>query len=293
MNKDKEEETEKKQLLISFSGGRTSAFMTKFILESEIYKDYEKVVVFANTGKERLETLDFVNECDLKWNFNVRWIEAEFHEQWGKKNWYGNTDYKNASRNGEPFEAYIKKERLPNQKYPNCSGRLKSIPIHKFMRYEMKWKNYYTAIGIRSDETQRINWESANKNKFIYPLVTDLRVDTEFIRKFWLSQDFDLQLKDYEGNCDMCWKKSKRKLMTLVLENPKMMDWWKEMETKYGDGVYTFWRGGEFTDDIIEEAMNEDFNKAIDEYHEMELSDEEKCSYDIDLDAEASCFCKE
>ena len=38
-------------IVISFSGGRTSAYMTKFILNNEKYSDYNKVIVFANTGR--------------------------------------------------------------------------------------------------------------------------------------------------------------------------------------------------------------------------------------------------
>ena len=46
------------------SGGRTSAFMTKKILD-EYSDQYEIVVCFANTGQENDATLDFVKECPL------------------------------------------------------------------------------------------------------------------------------------------------------------------------------------------------------------------------------------
>jgi predicted phosphoadenosine phosphosulfate sulfurtransferase len=49
-------------ILLSFSGGRTSAFMAKLIFELPKYKNFKKLVVFANTGKEKEETLKFVNE---------------------------------------------------------------------------------------------------------------------------------------------------------------------------------------------------------------------------------------
>lgn len=57
-------------LLISFSGGRTSAFMTKFIIE-HYGKNADTHILFANTGKENEETLVFVNECSKRWNMPI------------------------------------------------------------------------------------------------------------------------------------------------------------------------------------------------------------------------------
>ena len=65
-----------KQLLISFSGGATSAYMTKLLLEKLNPNEYEIKVVFANTGKEREETLEFVRDCDIRWGFNTVWVEC-------------------------------------------------------------------------------------------------------------------------------------------------------------------------------------------------------------------------
>lgn len=59
--------------LVCFSGGRTSAFMSKMIKESGIA---DCVYVFANTGQERNETLDFVNQCDQRFGLGVVWVEA-------------------------------------------------------------------------------------------------------------------------------------------------------------------------------------------------------------------------
>ena len=58
-----------RNILISFSGGRTSAFMAKFC--KEYYCNDNLLFCFANTGKEREETLDFVHQCDKQFDLNV------------------------------------------------------------------------------------------------------------------------------------------------------------------------------------------------------------------------------
>ena len=51
----------KKNLLVTVSGGRSSARMARHIQNHTKYADYNKVFVFCNTGMERPETL--INYC--------------------------------------------------------------------------------------------------------------------------------------------------------------------------------------------------------------------------------------
>ena len=64
-------------ILISFSGGRSSALMLRMLTQQcKSLNDY--IILFANTGKERPETLEFVHEIETKWNLPINWIEADF-----------------------------------------------------------------------------------------------------------------------------------------------------------------------------------------------------------------------
>lgn len=217
------------KLLISFSGGRTSAYMTKWCLENLKYK-YEMVVVFANTGKEFEETLEFVNKCDIEWGFNVIWLEAVINNK-NKGTTCKIVDYKTASRNGEPFEEMIKKYGIPNVSYLHCTRELKTQPINAYKKL-IGWEKCYTAIGIRVDEIDRVS-PTAKKNRYIYPLVSHNPKTKNDINYFWKNQSFKLNLKGYEGNCDLCFKKSLRKLLTIVKERPDSVLWWSSMEFKY------------------------------------------------------------
>ena len=61
---------------ISFSGGRTSAYMLYKVLEAhQMSLPQEAKVLFCNTGKEDNATLDFVNECSVRWGVEITWLE--------------------------------------------------------------------------------------------------------------------------------------------------------------------------------------------------------------------------
>jgi len=269
-------------LLVSFSGGRTSAFMAKFLKER--YPDRQMLFVFANTGKEREETLVFVDKCDKEFDLNLVWLEADVNEEKGKGTVYKIVNFETASRNGEPFEAVIKKYGLPSKLYRHCTRELKENPIHKYAK-EILGSDYLTALGIRADEKHRLKTNSKN----IYPLA-EIGVDEVFIRNWWKRQSFDLELKDYEGNCDLCFLKSTRKKLTLISENPNVADWWNDMEQKYNSTYQSKFdeiRNLSILD--LVELSKQPFRKAIDKAEEREQMPQ---LFEPEFDLEYDCFCK-
>jgi len=272
------------KILISFSGGRTSAFMAKLIQEHPIYKDYQKLFVYANTGKEAEATLEFIDKCDKEFNLNLIWVEADVVHEKQKGTQYNITNFKDAKRKGEPFTEVVKKYGLPSKLYRHCTRELKEIPISKYAR-DILGKDYITAIGIRADEKHRLG----NDPKKVYPLA-ELGIDEQIVRNFWDRQPFDLELKDYQGNCDLCFLKSVRKKLTIIKENPKTADWWLDLEVnniEEGRPMLDVYRNLSM-DDLINMAKNP-FRKAIDQH---ELRQQQSNLFDIDLDLEFDCFCK-
>lgn len=300
----------KKKLLISFSGGRTSAFMTKYILENKA-DDYDTIVVFANTGKEREETLEFVRDCDLYFGFNTVWIEAVTNPVHKKGVTAKVVSFDTASRAGEPFEAMIQKHGIPNPAEPHCTRELKKYAIRAYAR-SIGWKDYKTAIGIRIDEAGRVSKER-QKEKLVYPLIEWIPITKIDINRFWSEQKFDLILKSYEGNCDCCWKKSFRKLYTLAKEKPEMFEWWEKMEKKYENFIPVtkvkmqgqtkrFFRTKKTVADILEESkeafeMATDDSKVVDAHSRLTHVVKDKLDYrdlykiadSVDLGIEETC----
>ena len=102
-----------KPAVISFSGGRTSAYLLKRIVDAYGGRLPDGVfVAFSNTGMERPETLDFVDICGREWGVSIHWLEF----LWDAPHRTRIVDHATASRNGEPYAALIdRKGFLPSQ----------------------------------------------------------------------------------------------------------------------------------------------------------------------------------
>lgn len=231
----KNSEAGAKNLLVSFSGGETSAFMSQWLNNHYEEYGYENIVfVFANTGLENEQTLEFVERCDKHFKLNVQWVEADVQQGLRKGTGFYITDFDNASRNGDPFESMIKKYGIPNQAFPHCTRELKQAPIKAFGKEWFNGEKYHTAIGIRQDEADRMN-AKAKEMGFIYPLISSKMIPATkpMINFYWRSMPFRLELKGYQGNCVTCWKKADKKLYQIAQENPKAFEFMAEMERKY------------------------------------------------------------
>lgn len=170
--------------VISFSGGRTSAYMLWRILQSNDGLPEDALVCFANTGKEYEATLQFVKDCQDKWSVDIKWLEYLPEDPKFKL-----VSFETASRNGEPFEALItKKNYLPNPVTRFCTVELKIRTIHKYVK-SLGWDHNETMdwVGIRADEPRR----AAKIARERMPLVAS-GITAEDVGNFWRNNSFDL-----------------------------------------------------------------------------------------------------
>jgi len=238
----------KEPAAISFSGGRTSAYMLWRVLQSHggTLPDYIKVV-FANTGKEMPQTLDFVRDCGEQWGVDIIWVELcdlqrTVHDE--KRNvidrGYKIVDHATASRNGEPFDIFLDgMDALPNPIVRSCTASLKIRAIKWYLEsigFETPWTQL---IGIRGDEPRRaanLHGKLSEGQEAWCPLFVD-GVTAGDVGGFWKKQNFDLALHNdngttVEGNCDLCFLKSRGKRMSIIRENPHLADWWIAAERR-------------------------------------------------------------
>lgn len=209
---------------ISFSGGRTSAYMLHRVLESNGGLPKDATVCFANTGREDEATLRFVRDCAESWQVPIVWLE------------FGGAvvSFETASRNGEPFSALIdKKSYLPNPIARFCTSDLKIKPIDVYLK-ALGWVEFEMMVGIRADEPRRV----AKMAHLSTPLAR-AGVTRPDVMEFWAANRFDLDLRSDDGltplgNCDLCFLKGGAQILSLIREKPSRAIWWAAQEEKIG-----------------------------------------------------------
>ena len=223
--------------LLSISGGRTSGFMLRQIIDAHGGKLPSDVVpVFCNTGLEHEATLLFLKEMEKQWSCPIVWLE---YMRVDNRNDFAVVDFCGASRRGEPFTALIESRKyLPNPRVRFCTVELKIRTGNRYAS-SLGWNEFDRAVGLRFDEPRRVSklkGDNANENA-ICPIFAAQNT-LEDVLSFWKRQPFDLMLPGGDnafGNCDMCFLKGRAKIEKIMQTNPEKASWWIEQEKKLGN----------------------------------------------------------
>lgn len=215
---------------VSFSGGRTSGYLLRHVLDAWGGSlPPGGFVLFANTGREHAATYAFVAEVARRW-CPVVWVE--YHDSG-----YRVVTADTASRNGEPFARLIEKRKyLPNPVTRFCTSDLKVNPMKRFMR-DAGYKDFTTVIGLRADEPARVSRIRADPERDMAMPMADAGVTRNDVVEWWSRQEFDLHLPDNDqafGNCDLCFLKGVARLERVMQAEPERAAWWIEQEAKIG-----------------------------------------------------------
>lgn len=219
---------------VSFSGGRTSAYMLRKLLmhySGALPEDCH--VVFTNTGKEDEATLRFVRDCADIWRVPIVWVEY-------RPDGWVQVDFASASRNGEPFEELIRKRNyLPNPVARFCTVELKILRAVDYMR-SLGYAEHEVLVGFRADEPTRLaklRADPSGGTKGVErraPLAAD-GITKWDVGNFWSRSDFDLALPNINGttpggNCDLCFLKPSATVLSLIQQRPSRGVWWAAQE---------------------------------------------------------------
>ena len=231
--------------IIAFSGGRTSGYMLRQILDAHggaLPEDAH--VAFCNTGKEMPQTLDFVQEVGERWAVPITWLEYRYRA--GQDGGNGGpgfeiVNHNSASRNGEPFDQVIAAhEYLPNPVTRFCSAEMKIKTTSRWVRATLGWEEWTSVVGLRADERHRVARQrtrnEAGKERYQVAMpLADAGVTKRDVIAFWSAQPFDLRLPNVRGstpagNCDLCFLKAWPTVAGLIREGVDP-SWWIAKET--------------------------------------------------------------
>lgn len=222
--------------VVSFSGGRTSAFMLYHILEAHGGQPDGLKVCFQNTGLEHPETYRFIERVADEWGVEIVWTEYCVNEE-------GEHDFRvvtpeTASRNGEPFDALIdKRKMLPTPVSRICTVNLKMRTLDRYLKTLPEFSGGYTnAVGLRYDEPRRaLRIKADNSRETVTVPMYHAGHTVRDVMSFWSAQPFDLELpwdNNLWGNCQGCYLKSFHKLRMIADESPEALEWWAKAERR-------------------------------------------------------------
>ncbi len=229
---------EKLKKVVSFSGGRTSAYLCHLMIEK--YGRENVDFVFMDTGAEHAKTYEFIKNANNNFDLNLTCLRGDFTLPLGGGVGYHSVGVEHIQQDLVPFGCMLVKYGTPYIGGMFCTDRMKLKPFKKYCDDTYGKNNYETWLGIRSDEPKRLS-----KKKGIRYLAEISDFDKQDVLDFWAGMSFDLGIDEWLGNCVFCPKKSNLKLAAAQRDEPERYHEWLDMLK--GDSVRVDDRTGHIT----------------------------------------------
>jgi hypothetical protein len=201
--------------VVSFSGGRTSAYLCSLMKEKFDDVDF----VYMDTGAEHIETYRFLRRVNQYFELNLTCLRLKVNPELGKGNSYDIVDIDDLKPDLKPFKDMMSKYGTPYIGGMFCTDRMKLTPFIKYCNDKYGKGNYETWLGIRADEPKRLT----PKNGIRYMAeISDF--EKEDVLDWWSDKPFDLYIDEWLGNCVFCPKKSNLKLAAAQRDEPEFYE---------------------------------------------------------------------
>jgi 3'-phosphoadenosine 5'-phosphosulfate sulfotransferase (PAPS reductase)/FAD synthetase len=149
--------------IVSFSGGRTSAYLVYLMEQKRINEGFDVEYVFMDTGIEHEKTYEFIKKCVDYFKIQITCLKGNFNQPVGEGHTFEVIDYKLLKpdyKNGA-YAQMVKKYGVPTVKSAWCSSRMKQEVNEKYCSSTFEIGSYKNVLGIRSDEPQRYYGKNA------------------------------------------------------------------------------------------------------------------------------------
>jgi len=204
--------------IVSFSGGRTSAYMVYLIEEMRKRGDIDNVhYVFMDTGAEHPKTYEFVKNVVNHFDIDLKCIMAKINPEHGIGTTYERVALSDVGYSLDVWKSFVDKYGTPYAHLAHCTKMMKTEPYNKFCNEMFGKGNYISWLGIRIDEPKRLR--PRDDAKYLADISDYEKLD---ILDFWRNQPFDLGIEEWLGNCVFCVKKGTNKIALAAIDEPAM-----------------------------------------------------------------------
>lgn len=230
-----------KQEVISFSGGRTSAYL--------VHLKPNAHYIFMDTGAEHPATYEFIRNIVKYWNIQLTCLRVVVNPEMNKGGDYKVIGLEDLKQDLEPWREMVTKYGAPAFDMPYCTARMKTEPFEKYCSDVYGKGNYTRWLGIRVDEPKRLPIDlletldlpihaRATHRKDGFNYLADISHFTkDDVLDWWEDQPFDLGIPEHLGNCTFCIKKGLNKVALAAMDEPEQAI--KFIEVTEGDHVRT------------------------------------------------------
>ena len=146
--------------VVSFSGGRTSAYMVWLIESMRKAGEWTAPVeyIFMDTGAEHPKTYEFIKKCVEHFGINLTCLRGNFNQPVGVGHAYDVVDIGEIRHDMQsgPFAQLMRKYGAPTVMSAWCTSRMKEDTYDKYCNNKFGKDNYVTWLGIRYDEPARL-----------------------------------------------------------------------------------------------------------------------------------------
>jgi len=207
------------QNIVSFSFGRTSAYLCKLIKGIDASAKF----IYMDTGAEHEETYAFGKKVNEMLDLNIVCLRPKYNE-YGKGTEYEEISIDDLKPDLVPWVGMLEKYGAPYKGGEFCTARMKTEAYKNYCDKHYGKNNYTTWLGMRQDEPKRL------KRKENIKYLADISdFDKSDILDFWKKQPFDLAINEHLGNCVFCIKKSKGKLALAMRDAPEYYEEFKNI----------------------------------------------------------------
>ena len=218
----------KKNIVVSFSGGRTSAYLVNLMRSVE-----DVTYIFMDTGAEHPETYDFIRNIVKHWRVDLVCLRVVVDPKLGIGGSYKVIGLDDLKPDLEPWREMVRKYGSPSYDMPFCTARMKTEPFEKYCADHFGKGNYTRWLGIRADEPRRLPREVLEELDLPIPAkVTQRKEGFKYLAEisdftkddvldWWETQPFDLGIHEHLGNCTFCIKKGLNKVALAAMDEPK------------------------------------------------------------------------